>query len=60
MLFRSYLMGVLGLLPFANLLMGWLISILGPRPVVAASGLIVIGGGLVLQLTGQYARLDRD
>ena len=55
-----YLMGVLGLSPFANLLMGWLISILGPRPVVAASGLIVIGGGLVLQLTGQYARLDRD
>jgi hypothetical protein len=46
--------------PFANLLMGWLISILGPRPVVAASGLIVIGGGLVLQLTGQYARLDPD
>jgi hypothetical protein len=55
-----YLMGVLGLSPFANLLMGWLISILGPRPVVAASGLIVIGGGLVLQLTGQYARLDPD
>ena len=55
-----YLMGVLGLLPFANLLMGWLISILGPRPVVAASGLIVIGGGLVLQFTGQYARLDPD
>ncbi len=55
-----YLMGVLGLSPFANLLMGWLISILGPRPVVVATGLIVIGGGLVLQVTGQYARLDRD
>jgi len=55
-----YLMGVLGLSPFANLLMGWLISILGARPVVAATGLIVIGGGLALQLTGQYARLDED
>ena len=55
-----YLMGVLGLSPFANLLMGWLISILGPRPVVAGSGLIVVAGGLALQLTGQYARLDRD
>jgi MFS family permease len=55
-----YLIGALGLLPFSNLLVGWLISILGPRPVVAASGLIVIGGGLVLQLTGQYAHLDRD
>jgi predicted MFS family arabinose efflux permease len=55
-----YMMGVLGLSPFANLLMGWLISILGPRPVVAGSGLIVVAGGLVLQLTGQYARLDRD
>ena len=53
-----YLMGVLGLSPFANLLMGWLISVLGPRPVVAASGLIVVGGGLLLQVTGQYARLD--
>ena len=51
-------MGVLGLSPFANLLMGWLISVLGPRPVVAASGLIVVGGGLLLQVTGQYARLD--
>ena len=55
-----YLMGVLGLSPFANLLMGWLISLLGPRPVVVATGLIIIGGGLVLQVTGQYARLDRD
>ncbi|MBT5569219.1 MAG: MFS transporter, partial [Acidimicrobiaceae bacterium] len=55
-----YMMGVLGLSPFANLLMGWLISILGPRPVVAGSGLIVVAGGLALQLTGQYARLDRD
>ena len=53
-----YLMGVLGLSPFANLLMGWLISVLGPRPVVAASGLVVVVGGLLLQVTGQYDRLD--
>ena len=53
-----YLMGVLGLAPFANLLMGWLISVFGPRPVVTMAGFLVIGGGLALQATGRYRRLD--
>ena len=53
-----YLMGVLGLAPFANLLMGWLISVFGPRPVVTLSLFLVIGGGLALQATGRYRRLD--
>ena len=53
-----YLMGVLGLTPFANLLMGWLISVFGPRPVVTMAGFLVIGGGLALQATGRYRRLD--
>jgi hypothetical protein len=53
-----YLMGVLGLAPFANLLMGWLISVFGPRPVVTMAGLLVIGGGLTLQATGRYRQLD--
>ena len=53
-----YLMGVLGLAPFANLLMGWLISVFGPRPVVTMAGLLVVGGGLALQATGRYRQLD--
>ena len=53
-----YLMGVLGTTPFANLLMGWLISVFGPRPVVTMAGLLVIGGGLTLQATGRYRQLD--
>lgn len=53
-----YLMGVLGLAPFANLLMGWLISVFGPRPVVTMAGLLVVGGGLTLQATGRYRQLD--
>ena len=53
-----YRMGVLGLAPFANLLMGWLISVFGPRPVVTMAGLLVVGGGLALQATGRYRQLD--
>jgi len=55
-----YLMGVLGTTPFANLAMGWLISIFGPRPVVTGGGLLLVLGALVLHLTGRMAHLDVD
>ena len=53
-----YLMGVLGTTPFANLAMGWLISVFGPRPVVTIGGLLMVIGGLVLFGTGRLQRLD--
>ena len=55
-----YLMGVLGIMPFANLLMGTLISILGPRPVGAAAGLLLAVGGVFLYTTGRLFHLDDD
>ena len=53
-----YLMGVLGVSPFANLLMGGAIAWFGPRPVVVASGLVVLVGGLFLHATGRLRLLD--
>ena len=53
-----YLMGVLGVSPFANLAMGAAISLFGPRPVVAAAGLVVLVGGVFLHLTGRFRLLD--
>lgn len=53
-----YLMGVLGVSPFANLAMGAAISLFGPRPVVAVAGLVVLGGGVFLHLTGRFRLLD--
>ena len=55
-----YLMGVLGVSPFANLVMGAAISMFGPRPVVALAGLVVLGGGVFLQMTGRFYLLDSD
>ena len=53
-----YLMGVLGVSPFANLAMGAAIAVFGPRPVVAFAGLVVLGGGVFLHLTGRFRLLD--
>ncbi len=53
-----YLMGVLGVSPFANLLMGWAIAVFGPRPVVAVAGLVVLVGGWWLNATGRFRLLD--
>jgi len=53
-----YLMGVLGVSPFANLAMGAAIAVFGPRPVVAVAGLVVLGGGVFLHLTGRFRLLD--
>ncbi|MEE2958066.1 MAG: MFS transporter [Actinomycetota bacterium] len=53
-----YLMGVLGVSPFANLLMGGAIALFGPRPVVAVAGLVVLAGGLYLHGTGRFRLLD--
>ena len=47
-------------MPFANLLMGTLISILGPRPVGAAAGLLLAVGGVFLYTTGRLFHLDDD
>jgi len=55
-----YLMGVLGVSPFANLLMGGAIAVLGPRPVVTFAGLSVLVGGLTLHGTGRFRLLDGD
>jgi len=55
-----YLMGVLGVSPFANLLMGGAIAVFGPRAVVAIAGLSVLVGGLVLHGTGRFRLLDAD
>jgi hypothetical protein len=53
-----YLMGVLGVSPFANLAMGAAIALFGPRPVVAFAGLVVLSGGVFLHLTGRFQLLD--
>ena len=53
-----YLMGVLGVSPFANLAMGAAIALFGPRPVVAFAGLVVLSGGVFLHLTGRFRLLD--
>ena len=39
---------------------GAAIAIFGPRPVVAFAGLVVLGGGVFLQLTGRLRLLDSD
>jgi hypothetical protein len=38
--------------------MGMAISVFGPRPVVAFAGLVVLGGGVFLHLTGRFRLLD--
>ena len=53
-----YLMGVLGTTPFANLLMGWLISVFGARPVVVSGGGLLLLVGLFLVGTGRLRHLD--
>ena len=53
-----YMVGVLGPAPFANLLVGWLISVYGPRPVVAVCGGLLVLAALVLRSSGRLARLD--
>jgi len=53
-----YLMGVLGVSPFANLLMGGAIAVFGPRAVVTVAGLVVLVGGLFLHATGRLRLLD--
>ena len=53
-----YLMGVLGVSPFANLLMGGAITVFGPRAVVTVAGLVVLAGGLFLHATGRLRLLD--
>ena len=55
-----YLMGVLGIMPFSNLLMGILISALGPRPVGAGAGVLLVFGGIFLYTTGRLFHLDDD
>ena len=53
-----YLMGVLGIMPFANLLLGILISTFGPRPVSAISGALLCVAGFFLYTTGRLVHLD--
>ena len=53
-----YLMGVLGTTPFANLLMGWLISVFGARPVVVSGAGLLFLAGLFLSGTGRLRHLD--
>ena len=55
-----YMVGVLGPAPFANLLVGWLISVYGPRPVVATCGGLLVLAALVLRSSGRLARLDTE
>ena len=55
-----YMVGVLGPLPFSNLLVGWLISVYGPRPVVAVCGGLLVLAALVLHLSGRLAHLDTE
>jgi len=51
-------MGVLGTTPFANLLMGWLISVFGARPVVVSGAGLLLLAGLFLSGTGRLRHLD--
>ena len=53
-----YLMGVLGIMPFANLFLGILISTFGPRPVSAISGALLCVAGFFLYTTGRLVHLD--
>ena len=55
-----YMVGVLGPAPFANLLVGWLISVYGPRPVVATCGGLLVLAALVLRSSGRLALLDTE
>ena len=53
-----YIVGVLGPAPFANLAMGWLISLFGPRTAVATSGCVLAVLGLLFGVTGRFRNLD--
>jgi MFS family permease len=53
-----YMVGVLGPAAIANLLVGWLISVYGPRLVVAACGGLLVLAALVLRSSGRLALLD--
>ena len=53
-----YLVGVLGPAPFAGLAMGWMVSLFGPRPVVAISGSILVLSALVLWARGKFSNLN--
>ncbi|HIG25228.1 MAG TPA: MFS transporter [Acidimicrobiia bacterium] len=53
-----YLLGMLGVMPFSNLLVGALISAFGPRPVVVIGGVLLGLGGLGLFWSGKLDHLD--
>ncbi|MDE0927351.1 MAG: MFS transporter [Acidimicrobiales bacterium] len=53
-----YLLGMLGVMPFSNLLVGALISSFGPRPVVVIGGVLLSLGGLGLFWSGKLDHLD--
>ena len=53
-----YIVGVLGPAPFASLVMGWLVSLFGPRLVVAVSGSILALAGIILWSQGKFSNLN--
>jgi len=53
-----YIVGVLGPAPFASLAMGWLVSLFGPRLVVAVSGSILALAGIILWSQGKFSNLN--
>ena len=53
-----YIVGVLGPAPFASLAMGWLVSLFGPRLVVALSGSILACAGILLWSRGKFSNLN--